>query len=113
LGRPTLETNPEAVWQEFDKISKQLKHGGYMESTLPSGETDVLHYPGYKRSKEHGWVYGIYDELYVCSLYAEVQHVMIMLKEPFGTFLGASVSQGSYYIFVDKTLASFTPHIIH
>ena len=29
-----------------------------MESTLPSGETDVLHYPGYKRSEEHGWVYG-------------------------------------------------------
>ncbi len=58
MGRPTLETNPEAVCQEFDKITKQLKHGGYMESTLPSGETDVLHYPGYKRSEEHGWVYG-------------------------------------------------------
>ena len=84
-----------------------------MESTLPSGKTDVLHYPGYKRSEEHDWVYGIYDELYVCSLYAEVQHVMIMLKRAFGTFLGAFFSQGSYYIFDDMTLASFTPHIIH
>ena len=58
LGRPTLETNPDALWREFENVSKQLKHGGYMESTLPSGETDVLHFPGYKRSEEHGWVYG-------------------------------------------------------
>ena len=58
LGRPTLETDPEAVNKEYDNITKQLKTGGYIKSTVPYGETDVLHYPGYKRSEEHGWIYG-------------------------------------------------------
>jgi hypothetical protein len=58
LGRPTLETDEAAVNRDFDNITKQLKHGGYIDSILPFGETDDLHYPGYKRSDEHGWVYG-------------------------------------------------------
>jgi hypothetical protein len=57
LGLPTLETDPDAVNRDFGNITKQLKHGGYIESTVPYPEPDVLHYPGYKRSDEHGWVY--------------------------------------------------------
>jgi hypothetical protein len=42
----------------LDNITKQLKHGGYIKSILPYEEIYVLHFPGYKRSDEHGWVYG-------------------------------------------------------
>ena len=79
MGRPTLETNPEAVCEEFDKISKQMKHGGFMESTLPSGETDVLHYPGYKRSEEHGWVYGNHPKA-TEQQHAHFQDTLVSMK---------------------------------
>ncbi len=58
VTHPTLETDEAAVNRNFDNIAKQLKHSGYIDATLPSGETDVLHYPGYERSDKHGWVYG-------------------------------------------------------
>jgi hypothetical protein len=58
LGRLTVETNPDAVNREFEYVTKQLKQGGYIDSTLPYGESEVLHFPGYKRSEEHSWVYG-------------------------------------------------------
>jgi hypothetical protein len=35
LGRPTLETKPDAVNKEFDQLTKQLKTGGYVDSTVP------------------------------------------------------------------------------
>ena len=58
MGRPTLETDEAAVNRDLDNVTKQLKHEYYIDSTLPYGETDVLHFPGYKRSDEHGWLYG-------------------------------------------------------
>jgi hypothetical protein len=58
LGRPTLEIDEDAVNRDFDNITKQLKHGGYIKSTVPYGESDVLHFPDNKRSEEHSWVYG-------------------------------------------------------
>jgi hypothetical protein len=62
LGRPSLETDPEAVSIDFEYVTKQLEYGGYIESTVLYGDTDVLHFPGYKRSDELGWVYGNHPE---------------------------------------------------
>jgi hypothetical protein len=82
LGRPTLETDLDAVNRDFDNITKHLKHGRYIESTVPYGETDVLHFQGYKRSDEHGWVYGNHPKA-TEKHNAEFQDTLVSLKACF------------------------------
>ena len=43
VTHPSLETDEVAVNRNFDNVAKQLKQSGYIDATLPYGETDVLH----------------------------------------------------------------------